>query len=60
MNLIQGTDEYWDAYQECQGDPDLVVYVPIPRRGSGGLGRVEKSLPFALTPSLPCPLMLMR
>ena len=31
MNLIRGTDEFWDAYQKCQDDPDLVVYVPLSR-----------------------------
>ena len=31
MNLIRDTDEFWDAYQECQDDPDLVVYVPLSR-----------------------------
>ena len=61
MNLIRGTDEYWDAYQKCQDDPDLVVYVPLSRAEVQEVfGRVEKSLPFALTPSLPFPLMLMR
>ena len=31
MNLIRGTDEFWDAYQKCQDDPELVVYVPLSR-----------------------------
>jgi len=31
MNLIQTTDQFLDAYQQCQDDPDLVVYSPLSR-----------------------------
>jgi len=31
MNLIRDTDEFRDAYQQCQHDPDLVVYVLLSR-----------------------------
>lgn len=47
MDLIRGTDEFWDAYQKCQDDPDLVVYVPLSRaevqevfREGGGISAV--------------------